>query len=297
MNNFYKDNNNVDYKDLRNFIDDTYFPILMNKINNYEKVFYGKFRFSNNNNSSDASTFHGDCYNHTNDEIIRQYTSLYYFDDAEFELIPETHKKSTYKTKSFDEVYHHKKRISIQAGTFVIIHANLHHRGVNFTKTTNRRLLQIFDIHFNKTDYDLYTPKFFIIKTEELSIIKIISKLLCNLYKHNNNISSEILNYLHYFFVFNNMQYKLLFNSPSKKDNGKILSYEPGKQCLFEDSENIKETNININCNKNINYESPNLFFFNYFLLYLIISLILIYLISKYKDKIKKSILMFLKKK
>lgn len=296
MNNFYKDNNNVDYKDLRNFIDRTYFPVLMNKININEDIFYGKFRFSNNNNSNDASTFHGDCYNHTNDEIIRQYTCLYYFDDAEFELIPETHKKSKYKTKTFDEVYHHKKRVNIQAGTFIIIHANLHHRGVNFTKPTNRRLLQVFDVHFNKKDYDLYTPKFVIIKTEESIIFKMISNCLYNLYKYNNNSSIETLNYLHYFLVFNNIQYKLFINSPSKKDIGKIISYEPGKQCLFEDSEKLKETNINISCDKNIKYESPNLFFFNCYLIYWIVSLILIYLGAKHKDKIKKTILMFLKK-
>ena len=48
---FYQNNNKINYKELRSFVDDIFFPTLMNKINNNEKVFYSKFRFSNNNNS------------------------------------------------------------------------------------------------------------------------------------------------------------------------------------------------------------------------------------------------------
>lgn len=292
---FYVNNDKMNYKELRSFIDDIFFPILMNKINNNEKIFYSKFRFSNNNNSSDASTFHGDCYNHTCDEIIKQYTCLYYFDDAQFEVIPETHKKNKYKTKTFDEVYHHKKKMNIKAGTFIIMHANLHHRGVNFTKTNHRRLLQIFDVHLNEKDYNFYIPKLIVINTQESYISRIISKMLYYIHKNNNNISSENLNYLHYYLVFNHLQYKMI-NSPSKKDNGKILSYVPAKQYFFEDSKKIKETNVNIICDKNVKRKSPNLFYFNCYLIYWIISLVIIYIISKYRVKIKKRILSFLKK-
>ena len=290
---FYQNNNKINYKELRSFVDNIFFPDLMNKINNNEKIFYSKFRFSNNNNSSDASTFHGDCYNYTNDEIINQYTCLYYFDNAEFEIIPETHKKNKYKT--FNEAYNKKIRINIKPGTFVIIHSNLHHRGVNFTKTTNRRLLQVFDVYLNKKDYDFYRPKFIIVKTQESFIIKLITKMLYYIYKHNDNITSENLNYLHYYLVFNNLQYKIM-NLPSKKDNNKILSYQSGNQCIFEDSEKIKETNVNIVCNKDLNYKSPDLFYLNCYLIYWVVSLILIFLISRYKDKIKKNFLIFLKK-
>lgn len=157
---------------------------------------------------------------------------------------------------------------------------------MNFTKKKNRRLLQVFDVHFNKKDYDLYTPKLLTIKTEEAIIFRIIKKFLYNLHKYNNNIFSETLNYLHYLFVFNNIQYKLILNSPSKKDIGKIIVYEAAKKYLFEDSEKLKETNINIHCNKNIKYASPNLFYF--YLICFIVCLILIYLGGKHKQKIKK---------
>ena len=293
---FYNNNKDVNYKLLHRFIDDDFFPILMNKINNNEKVFYNKFRFSNNNNSSDASTFHGDCYNHTNDEIINQYTCLYYFDDAEFEIIPETHKKSKYNGKNFIDAYNYKKRINIKGGTFIIIHSNIHHRGVNFKTTLNRRLLQIFDVNFNKRDYDLYSPRFIIIKTNESTIIKMINSFLFNFFKNNNNNFSENINYFHYYLVFNNIKYKYLFNSPNDKDQGKILSYEPGESYLLENSENVKKTNINIKCNKNIKNESPNTYFLQIYFLYLIIALLLLYLYINYKNIINKYILTFFKK-
>ena len=91
------------------------------------------------------------------------------------------------------------------------------------------------------------------------------------------------------------LQVKIM-NLPSKKDNDKILSYQSGNQCIFEDSEKIKETNVNIVCNKDLNYKSPDLFYLNCYLIYWIVSLILIFLISRYKDKIKKNFLIFLKK-
>ena len=66
----------------------------------------------------------------------------------------------------------------------------------------------------------------------------------------------------------------------------KIIVYEAAKKYLFEDSEKLKETNINIHCNKNIKYASPNLFYF--YLICFIVCLILIYLGGKHKQKIKK---------
>ena len=61
---------------------------------------YVKYRFSNNNNSTDASTFHGDVYNHTKSELLPIYTCLCYFDEAEMELIPASHLKNEDSTVS-----------------------------------------------------------------------------------------------------------------------------------------------------------------------------------------------------
>jgi len=68
---------------------------------------YIKFRFSNNNNSIDASVFHRDDYNYTDSSMIPIYTALCYFDKAELEIIPGSHIKNNlsltdlYKRVSF----------------------------------------------------------------------------------------------------------------------------------------------------------------------------------------------------
>ena len=75
-------NNKVNYFVTKKFIDDIFLPkIEQTKIIN-DHV-YVKFRLSNNNNSTDASTFHGDIYNKTNSEILPIYTCLCYFDEAQ----------------------------------------------------------------------------------------------------------------------------------------------------------------------------------------------------------------------
>ena len=99
---------------------------------------FSKYRFSNNNNSSDASTFHRDLYNHTENDIVPIFTVLVYFDDTQMELIPGSHIKNN--KYSFDDL----KIIDIKAGNTLIIFANLLHRGKNFTNSGNRRILQIF---------------------------------------------------------------------------------------------------------------------------------------------------------
>ena len=76
-NHFYHENK-VDYEALKHFIDNSYFPSLQKNITSVDIVHprYGKFRFSDNNNSSDAAAFHGDIYNHTDEDIVPVYTSI-----------------------------------------------------------------------------------------------------------------------------------------------------------------------------------------------------------------------------
>jgi len=57
-----------------------------------QDAIYVKARFSNNNNSTDASVLHSDVYNYTGKEIPI-YTLVCYFDEAQLEIIPGSHKK------------------------------------------------------------------------------------------------------------------------------------------------------------------------------------------------------------
>jgi hypothetical protein len=68
--------NVIDYKMMKQFIDNDIMPIVIQNTKFMKKPKYIKFRYSNNNNSTDASTFHSDVYDFTNNEIMPIYTCL-----------------------------------------------------------------------------------------------------------------------------------------------------------------------------------------------------------------------------
>tara|TARA_Y200000002_G_scaffold325255_1_gene287264 strand:- start:304 stop:1221 length:918 start_codon:yes stop_codon:yes gene_type:complete len=280
LNSFYF-NNSINYNKLKNFIDEQYYPVIKNILNHKDKIHYSKFRFSNNNNSTDASTFHGDIYNFSNENIINVYTFLYYFDDAYLEIIPESHRKDYLIKNNSHSSFKNIKKIFIKSGTFVIFHANIHHRGVNFNKG-NRRLLQIFDVCLNTNDYKKYLPKLIIVKTYDSYFVKYLTKYFKNFFTNNDNKS---LIYLHYFLVYYNIQYKIglmIDLSPNEKKN-KLVSYEPGSRINYNQC-NIKDTNVNIICDNNRNHCGPGYFYFYCYIIYWIISILIFYYIW-YKTK------------
>ena len=277
LNSFYF-NNSTDYIKLKNFIDNKYYPVFKNVLNHKDKIYYGKFRFSNNNNSSDASTFHGDIYNFTNENIVNFYTCLYYFDDAYLEIIPESHRKDYLIKNSSHSSYKNIKKIFIKSGTFVIFHANIHHRGVGFTKG-NRRLLQIFDVCLNTNDYKKYLPKLVIVRTYDSYFVKYMTKYAKKFFTNND---SKSLIYLHYFLVYYDLQYKVGFMadlSPNEKKN-KLISYESAKRINYNEC-NIKETNVNIICDKNMNNCGPGYFYFYCYIIYWIVTLLIFLFVIK----------------
>lgn len=286
VNEFYK-NDKVDYILLKRFIDETYFPELNKKLHSLNKINYGKFRFSNNNNSTDASTFHGDTYNHTDENIINVYTCLYYFDDAYLELIPKSHRKDYKLKNSSHKSYHNKKRLHIKAGTFVMFHSNIHHRGVGFNKSNNRRLLQIFEVTINDDEYKKYKPKIIIVETSQSYLMKVINIINKYLFSKINSSSSfnNFITYVHYILVYNDLHYRyftLNDLSPSEKKN-KIISYEPGNNIDITKCTSCKKTNVNILCDPNIKHTSPGKYYFYCYLIYWVISSLVLYLLYKYK--------------
>lgn len=108
LHSFYN-NNIINYKKLKIFIDNQYCPILNKIIHNNHKIYYNRFKF-NNNNVTHGTIFHADIYNHTNENIINMYSCLYYFDNAYLEIIPNSHRKDFLMKHSFHSSYQYKKK-------------------------------------------------------------------------------------------------------------------------------------------------------------------------------------------
>lgn len=262
----------IDYSILKNFIDTIFFPTIQ-KNSEIKSPKYVKFRFSNNNNSNDASLFHGDIYNHSDIKILPIYTCLCYFDNTWMEIIPGSHiKQNDWSINSYNK----KIEVHLQRGDILIFHSNIHHRGSNFDKKGDRRLLQVFDVFPDTETYNEHVSKLVIVKPAQAS--KLGGQILYELSKYPSII--DTLTFFHYILVYNDLQYKWTFKdiAPSDK-NGKYVSYEPNKRANLEDALPIYEQNVNIICDKTITTIPYSNYYMYIGLLYLIISIILVYLI------------------
>jgi hypothetical protein len=272
--------NKVDYLKFKHFIDNVFFMKIKQASGVITDPIYVKFRLSNNNNSTDASTFHGDIYNHTDSEILPIYTCLCYFDDAQLEVIPGSNK---YNNSGFSiESYNKKQVLDIKRGDILIFHSNLHHRGINYNKTKNRRLLQVFDVFPDKPTYDEHFPKLTIIKTYDSFFMKqVINPCLYEISK--NQTVTDYITMIHYILMYNDLHYKiaLMDISPFEKKN-KYISYEPAKRILLEEITNKEDLNVNIICEKDSNSIPYSNFYLFFYIIYWIVSLILIYVITKF---------------
>ena len=192
---------------------------------------FSKYRFSNNNNSSDASTFHRDLYNHTENDIVPIFTVLVYFDDTQMELIPGSHIKNNKYT--FDD----RKTIDIKAGNTLVIFANLLHRGKNFTNSGNRRILQIFEVC-----EPVYRSLILTCITSRSNIMKSITNLSKKI--STNNKWLDLITHFHYYLIVNDLQYKIfLMDIPESMKRGRMVGYESSKRSY---DTGLKETNVNI---------------------------------------------------
>lgn len=278
--------NQIHYPTMKKFIDHVMFPKIIDKSGVITDTLYVKFRYSNNNNALDASTFHGDVYNHTNSKLMPLYTCLCYFDDAQLEVIPGSHK---YNNKgSSTESYRKKKVLSMKQGDMLIFHANLHHRGIGYYKTENRRVLQVFEVFPDKQTYDEHISKTVIVKSSESSTMsKIVAPFL---YKVSNSpLLIDPVTRIHYWFMFNDLQYKVVLMdiSPYEKKN-KYVGYESGPRLMYDDVHDKEDLNINIICDKKV----TSVLFSNYYLymfFMFIVLIIFLYLISRQINPIRKS--------
>ena len=283
---------------MKQFIDNIFFQKVKEKSGVITEPKYVKFRLSNNNNSNDASTFHGDIYNNTSSELLPIYTCLCYFDDAQLEVIPGSHK---YNNPGWSiESYNKKQVINVKRGDILVFHSNMHHRGINYNKTANRRLLQVFDVFPDRKTYDEHFSKLVIVQSSESFLVKnIISPMLCEISKYPTVI--DYITMFHYILMYNDLHYKigLMDLSPYDKIN-KYISYESSRRRIFEDLEDKEDLNVNIICDTNVNSVSYSNYYLYFYIMYWITSFIILYFIAKIwsgEYKIKKLIKAFKYKK
>ena len=230
----------VNYPKMKNFIDTMFLPAVSRKLPFMTDPRYVKFRFSDNNNSTDAAVVHRDCYNFTGDKTVEMYTVLCYLDDSEMELHEYSHGAHNL---GLVECYKTRKRIRLGKGDVLVFYSTLLHRGVKFGQTKHRRLLQVFDVFPSAEAYEKYFPLFCIVKMQKSVKLDWLPILIA---KYETFINTY--NVLHYAITYYDFQYKLFMTdvTPMQK-SGRILSYEPSKAMPFADAGHAL-TNINIIC-------------------------------------------------
>ena len=281
----------VDVKSVKTFIDSYFIPHVKDLLQLNDTIVYNKFRYSNNNNSTDAATFHNDIYNYTTMNKMPLYTCLCYFDAAQMELIPKSHIK---KNRTFEKViqnYRSKKVIDIPENSIIIINAGLFHRGKGFVPNKQRRLLQIFDCFLNKDEFQRHYKQLNTVKTNKLPLCKHIGSALK--YIASNKTALDSFVFFDFIIEYYHLKYKLWpVDLPFWQKNNKFIGYEPGLSRDFDNlaknNQFVLPTNINIICNNlSINKNTSNFYF--YVFLVIIIICIKYFNISKKRFKIKFS--------
>jgi hypothetical protein len=243
----------VDYEKVKHFIDTIFLPKLP-----FQDPVYMKCRFSNNNNSVDASVFHSDVYNYTGEEEIPLYTALCYLDKASMELIPNSHKKPN---ASPIEELNKTTLIELNPGDILVFNARMVHRGVNFSDG-NRRLLQVFQIFPTRELYEQHSHKLITVDTSGKKSIVLyhISKIPWLI-----TIVNMIVYWLHYYDI----KYIVsLIDLPPWQKYNSYITYEPGGRVSYK--EGLKD-----DINKNIIFVDGPFVKYSSFYFYLFLCIVL----------------------
>ena len=261
-------NEKINYTNIKNFIDNKFVPIIKRKLPYFSNPKYTKFRYSNNNNSIDASLFHQDIYNNSDLKIMPIFTALIYFDKAELELIPGSHIQNNL---NLIDLYKNKTVLHLEPNDIVIFYSNMYHKGVNFSKGKNRRLLQVFDVFPDNKTYDELFNHFKIVNTSNGKITKTNALY----YISQNKTAINLFNYIVLFFVYLNIQYKFMMMDlpPSQKENS-FVSYQPSGSIYYK-QDLVDDININVITNKNVNIVNYSRYYFFVFLFILLLFSIL----------------------
>jgi hypothetical protein len=179
------------------------------------------------------------------------------------------------------ESYNKKQIINVKRGDILIFHSNIHHRGVDFNKRENRRLLQVFEVFPDKQTYDEHVSNLVIVRSSETVLMKnFITPILYEISKYPTVI--DYVSMLHYILMYNDLHYKmaLIDISPDEKTN-KYVSYEPGRRVFFEDMDYEEDLNVNIICSNDAKSVLCGNYYLYFYLIYWILSFIFLYAIAK----------------
>jgi hypothetical protein len=138
----------INYKKMKKYIEDVMLQVVNNNLG--WQTDYVKFRVSDNNNSSDASTFHRDIIAQKN-KLIPSYTCLSYLDTTVMEIIPGSHKNLFIPLSDIISTYGKRMRIQMNPGDILIFQSTMLHRGIFFQNNQkNRKLIQVFEVFPSK---------------------------------------------------------------------------------------------------------------------------------------------------
>ena len=269
-------NGTINYIKMKYFIDNIFIPSVSSNTNFIPKPKYIKFRYSNNNNSVDASTFHSDVYNYSSSETIPIYTCLCYFDKTQMELIPGSHKKQFHSQNFSINSYFQKIIIDIEPGDILVFNANLYHRGRNYDTKGNRRLLQVFEVFPDEDTFQNNYNNFLTVITSNSSAVNLVSQFSYIISKMPLLLDCSC--FISYILVYNDLQYKVMLKDlpPWDKAN-KLITYEPSKRIEYNKVTGSDPINVNIICSKSNTTEPSNFYLFIFIIFFLVLLILLYY--------------------
>jgi hypothetical protein len=109
-----------------------------------------KYRASNNNNSSDAGSFHRDLHIKNNETRVNNHTVLTYLDGGIMQLIPKSNRNQAIDLLDIGDYYNNLVELRLNPGDVLIFEMATIHRGVFYKKQPSRRLIQLFDTVFEE---------------------------------------------------------------------------------------------------------------------------------------------------
>jgi len=143
-------NDKVNYFRLKEFLDNDMMKKVNQKLN--MNLDYLKYRVSNNNNSTDAGSFHRDI--HSYNGVPEIYTCLTYLDESMMEIIVGSHNKISIPFNDTIKYLKKRKKIKMNPGDILIFNAALIHRGLFYkSNSKDRRIIQLFDCVEDKEKY------------------------------------------------------------------------------------------------------------------------------------------------
>jgi len=161
-------------------------------------------------------------------------------------------------------------------GDVLVFNAKLSHRGVNFNKG-NRRLLQVFEV-FSKEDFQIHKDKYITVDTSSGQKVKKNALYYISQYPWMINFINAIVHWLHYY----DLKYIIgLMDLPPWEKKNKYITYEPSGRVYY--TPGLKE-DINVN----VVFEKTPVVKYSRFYLYVLLGLISIALLYKFRKKLVK---------